>query len=168
MEATPRAHAAQATEEEGRDEGGARLAAQAEAHAADVAEGADGDRALPRGRVYQLLALRLALESTKGAALEAYALPEGVTAAAAAALYADGAFEEYVVEGDPTAARRHGGAGGAEGHLVRAVRDTRLKPLMEVDVLASLGMAVSTRTAEDEGCAADAQISSHCYIPSIF
>ena len=37
MEAAPRAQAAQATEEEGGDEDGDRLAAQAEAHAADVA-----------------------------------------------------------------------------------------------------------------------------------
>ena len=80
-----------------------------EAHAADVAEGADGDRALPRGWAYQLLALGLALEFTAGTALEAYALPEGVTAAAAAALYANGAFAEYVVEGHPAAARRCGG-----------------------------------------------------------
>ena len=39
-----------------------------------------------------------------GTALEAYALPEGVTAADAP--YADGAFAEYVAEGDPAAARR--------------------------------------------------------------
>ena len=49
----------------------------------------------------------------------------------------------------------------AEGRLVQAVRDTGLKPLMKVDVLVSVGVAVSMRTAEDEGCAADAQISPH-------
>ena len=39
----------------------------------------------------------------------------------------------------------------AEGRLVRAVRETGLTPLMELDVLASGGVAVSARTAEDEG-----------------
>ena len=77
------------------------------ANPAGAGADADDDRALLRGRAYQLLALGLALESTTGTALEAYALPEGV--AAADAPYANGAFAEDAAEDNPVVTRRCAG-----------------------------------------------------------
>ena len=128
------------------------------ANPAGAAAGADSDRALPRWQAYQLLVRRLALLTVHGGDGAG-----GVRAPGVGGGHSGRVIRRQRVHGVCRIGRPRGGAAvreealedalldvKAEG-LVLAVQDTGLTPLMELDVLASGGVAVSTRTTEDEG-----------------